>query len=126
MREDRRFNKKPIGNTYKVSIAFVWMAETPIPIKDESEPDTPQKLVKKTSSKRLRAPDSPEAKRITTRRRALEEKAGEKEFQVDGVEVDDNDDLSNVMKLIKCEGASKGENTGPKAKQVAMRTRSTP
>ena len=113
MREDGRFNKKPTGNTHEVSIAFVWMAETPVPIKHETEPDTPQKLVKKTSSKRLRAPDSPEAKRITTRRRALEVKAEKKEVHMpDDVEEDDDDDLPGVMTLIKGEAS----NAGPKAK----------
>lgn len=41
IREDGRFNKKPTGNTHEVTVVFIWMAETSVPIKDELELDTP-------------------------------------------------------------------------------------
>ena len=43
MKEDGRFVKKPTGNTHEVSMAFTWMPETPVPIKeDPSTPPPPQ------------------------------------------------------------------------------------
>ena len=90
------------------------MAETPVPIKDEPEPDTPQRPTKKISSKRLRAPDSPETRRdharteitrMVTRRKALEAKADEKKelYIPDDFGGDDDDELPSVMALIKGE-----------------------
>jgi hypothetical protein len=35
MKEDGQFVKKPTGNTHEESLTFVWMAETPVPIKEE-------------------------------------------------------------------------------------------
>jgi len=99
------------------------MAETPIPIKDEPEPNTPKRLNKKTSSKRLQAPDSPETRRdharteitrIVTRRRALEAKADEKKefYMPNDVRGDDDDEFPSVMVLIKEEDT--GKDTGAK------------
>jgi len=92
-----------------VTVAFIWMAETPVPIKDEPEPNTPQMPTKKTS-KRLRAPDSPETRRdqartektrMVTRRKGLEARADEKkEFHVPD-DVGGDDELPSVMALIK-------------------------
>ena len=103
-------------------VAFIWMAETPVPIKDKPEPDTPKRPNKKTSSKRLRAPDSPETRRdhartemtrMVTRRKALEAKADEKkEFYVPDDVGDDDDELPSVMALIKEEDT--GKDTGAK------------
>ena len=103
-----------MGNTYETTIAFIWMTETQVPIKYELEPNTRKIPTKKASSKRLRAPDSPETRcdyvrmemtRIVTRCKALEAKADEKkEFHVPDDIQSDDDELPGVM-----EGGCRGE-----------------
>jgi len=53
-------------------MTFVWMAETPVPIKEE-DPGTPPPPKPKKGSKRARAPDSPESPRVMTRRKAAQQ-----------------------------------------------------
>jgi hypothetical protein len=69
-------------HTHEVSIAFVWMPETLVPIKED--PATPPPKPKK-GYKRARAPDSPEAPRVMTRRRAAQQ--GEAAMAEKGEEV---------------------------------------
>jgi hypothetical protein len=72
IKEDGRFVKKPTGNNHEVSMAFVWMPETPVPIKEE-DPGMPPPPKPKKGYKRARAPDSPEMPRVMTRRRAAQQ-----------------------------------------------------
>ena len=111
MKEDGRLTKRPTGNTHEISIGFIWMADTPVPIKEE--PETPPKRAKK-GSKRIRPVDSsPEVPRpMTTRRQA---KIGRVEEDAKFDVLDDIEDFKSLTDIIRgedTEGKAEGKEKG--------------